>query len=217
MRRQFLFLLLLSITSLFGQKLKFDVMAEYDVLVEKSFLKKSSYMITDNDRYVMQVLNQYDGQQIAEVFDLISLKKQLFTVKETKTISGLLTYDFQYLKTRPFERSPIKNIYFDFRHVSFEDNIETVELIFFRNKSKIKIAYILDLKILKSKVNFFPLFRFASLHPSEFVTDLNYSNGGLVTSCTVRKGKEKTILKAFQEVNLQLMIPTESLLVINKY
>ncbi|MFV8333807.1 hypothetical protein [Flavobacterium sp. GSP14] len=217
MRKQFLLLLLLSITSLFGQKLKFDVMAEYDILEEKSFFKKSAYKITDNDRYIMQVLNQYDGKQIAEVFDLISLKKHLFTIKETKTISGLITYDFQYIKTRPFERSPIKNIYFDFIRISIEDNIERVELIFYRNKSKSKIAYVLDLKILKSEVNFFPLFRFVSLHPSEFITDLNYSNGGLVTSCTSRKGPKKTILKAFQEVNLQLMIPTESLLVVKKY
>lgn len=65
----------------------------------------------------------------------------------------------------------------------------------------------MDLKILKSEVNFFPLFRFLCLHPSEFITELDYLKGGLLTSCISQKGLKKATLQAFQEVTLELTLP----------
>ena len=119
----------------------------------------------------------------------------------------MITYSFVYIKTRTFERPHVKKKYFDFRIISYQDNIETVKMIVYKNKSKSKIESAIDLQILKSEVNFFPLFRFACLHGLEFFTELNYLNGGLVTGCISQKGSKIATLKAFLEVNLELTIP----------
>ncbi len=207
--KRFLLIFLISFTSLFGQKLKFDVMAKYITSSEKPSFEKSrsAYAISTNDNYIMQILNEYNGHQVAQVYDLKSLKMHQFDVEESKSENGIINYKFIYSNTRKFERTPVKDIYFDFQSVSIKDNVETVNLIFYKNKSKTKIVNVLELKILKSEVNLFPLFRYTCLHPSEFITELNYINGGLVTNCTTKNGSTKYILKAIEETNFEITIP----------
>lgn len=203
----FLLIFTTSITLLFGQKLKFDVMAKYSISSEKTNSEISVYAISSNENYIMAVLNQYDGQQRANVYDLKSLKIHQFTIKESKSENDVINYKFIYSKTSSFDSTQTENIYFDFQNVSIEGDIETVKLIFYKNKSKTKILNTLELKIMKSEVNFFPLFRFACLHLRESIMDLNYDNGGLVINSTSENGFSKSILTAFVDVNIEITIP----------
>ncbi len=203
----FLLIFTTSITSLFGQKLKFDVMAKYSISSEKTNSERSVYAISSNENYIMAVLNQYDGQQLANVYDLKSLKIHQFTIKESKSENDVINYKFIYSKTSSFDRTQKENIYFDFQNVSIEGDIETVKLIFYKNKSKTKILNTLELKIMKSEVNFFTLFRFTCLHLRESIMDLNYDNGGLVINSTSENGFSKSILTAFVDVNIEITIP----------
>ncbi len=82
-----------------------------------------------------------------------------------------------------------------------------VKLNVYKNKSKTKLTDSLELKIIKSEINLFRLYRFICLHPNEFITELNYSGRGLVTKCVSNNGKRIDTLKAFGEVNFELTIP----------
>ena len=130
-----------------------------------------------------------------------------FNIKESKSENDVKNYKFIYSNTRVFERTPAEEIYFDFKSVSKEGDIEIVKLNCYKNKRKTKITNSLELKIIKSEVNLFPLFRFTCLHPSEFITELNYSSAGLVTSCISEKGTRQCKLIAIEETNLELTIP----------
>lgn len=204
--RLFLLIFLTSFTAIFGQKLKFDVMAKYSVTSNNSTYERSAYIISSNDNYIMQVKN-YDEQQVAQVYDLKSLKMHKFKITESKSENDVIKYNFTYSNTTTFVRSPVKKNYFEFQSISIEGNTEIVNLIFYKNKSKTKAVNVLKLKILKSEVNFFPLFRFTCLHPSEFISELTYVNGGLVTESISENGLSKSILNAFEEASLELTIP----------
>jgi len=207
MKRFFLILFLSSFCLVFGQKLKFDVMVQYSVSNENSTFERSCYGISSNENYLMQIINQYDGQQVAKVYDLKSLKSHEFNITESKSENDIKNYKFTYSKTHAFERRIAGNIYFDFQSVSIIENIETVKLSLYKNKSKTKIINSFELKIIKSEVNLFPLFRFTCLHPSEFITELSYAGSGLVTNCISENGLRNCTLKTFGEANFELTIP----------
>lgn len=205
----FLLLFITSFTSLFGQKLKFDVMAKYFISYKNgASFESSAYAIANDDTYIMQVLNQYGGErQVAQVYNLKTLKMCEFKITSSKSENGELNYEFSYVRTSPFVKTLAKNVYYDFQYISTDGNIETVKLFFYKNKSKTKIVNNYELKILKSEANFFPLFRFTSLHGPEFIKELNYANGGLVTYCFDATGSTKIELTAFEEANLEIIIP----------
>lgn len=207
MKRFFLILFLSPFCLVFSQKLKFDIMAQYSVSNENSTSERSCYGISSNDNYLMQIINQYDGQQVAKVYDLKSLKSHEFIITESKSENEIKNYEFTYSKTFAFERRIAGNIYFEFQSVSIIENIETVKLSLYKNKSKTKIINSFELKIIKSELNLFPLFRFTCLHPSEFITELSYAGSGLVTNCISENGLKKYTLKAFEEANIELTIP----------
>jgi len=85
--------------------------------------------------------------------------------------------------------------------------VETVNLNSYKNKAKTKLTNSLELKIIKSEMNLFPLFRFICLHPFEYITELNYNGAGLVTNCVSKNGSKKHVLKAFEKANLEVTIP----------
>ena len=87
------------------------------------------------------------------------------------------------------------------------DGVETVNLNSYKNKAKTKLSNSLELKIIKSEVNLFPLYRFICLHPFEYITELNYNGAGLVTNCINKNGLKIHVLKAIQEANLEITIP----------
>ncbi len=207
MKRFFLILFLSPFCLVFSQKLKFDIMAQYSISNENSTFERSCYGISSNDNYLMQIINQYDGQQVAKVYDLKSLKSHEFIITESKSENDIKNYEFTYSKTLAFERKIAGNVYFDFQSVSIIENIETVKLSLYKNKSKTKIINSFELKIIKSELNLFPLFRFTCLHPSEFITELSYAGSGLVTNCTSENGLKNYTLKTFEEANIELTIP----------
>jgi hypothetical protein len=203
----FLTLFLTSFTALFGQKLNFDVMAQYSCTYDNSTNDRIAYAITTNDNYFMRILNYPEGLQVANVYDIKALKEHVYIFTESMDENGVKKYKFTHTRSLRFVRSPGRTIYFDFTNVSNIDNFEMVKLNFYKNKSKTKISDSLELKIIKSELNLFRLYRFICLHPKEFITELNYSGGGLVTKCVSNNGTITDTLKAFGEVNFEVTIP----------
>lgn len=205
----FLTLFLASLTTVFGQKLHFDVMVEYTTTYENSNYDRSAFAMSSNDNYILKIVSSPDAQKVAYVADLKALKSHEFSITESIIEKGLKNIKFTYLKTvkHKFARTPARGIYFDFISMSNNDSVETVNLNSYKNKSKTKLSNILELKIIKSEVNLFPLFRFICLHPFEYITEINYNGAGLVTNCVNKNGEKTHVLKAFREVNFELTVP----------
>jgi hypothetical protein len=207
-----MFFLIIPFTTLFGQILKFDVMVTYSIYRYDHYSEKSTYGVSKNNNYIMQVLNNHDGKQTAKVFDLKSLKIYNYNIVEEKLNNESIEIKFVYANTSSFssyfpDPSSVKNLYFNFEKISDENDIETVKLTFYKNKSKTKPRENFELKIINSELNLFPLFRFNCLHPLECVKELNYVKTGLVTSAISENGNTKYTLKTFEETNLVLSLP----------
>jgi len=205
----FLTLFLASLTTVFGQKLHFDVMVEYTTTYENSNFDRSAYAMSSNDNYILKIVSSPDGQKVAYVADLKALKSHEFSITESIIENDLKNIKFTYIKTvkHKFARTTARGIYFDFMSVSNSDGVETVNLNSYKNKAKTKLTNSLELKIIKSEVNLFPLFRFICLHPFEYITELNYNGAGLVTNCVNKNGAKTHVLKAFEKANLEVTIP----------
>jgi hypothetical protein len=205
----FLTLFLASLTTVFGQKLHFDVMVEYTTTYENSNFDRSAYAMSSNDNYILKIVSSPDGLKVAYVADLKALKSHEFSITESIIENDLKNIKFTYIKTvkHKFARTTARGIYFDFMSVSNSDGVETVNLNSYKNKAKTKLTNSLELKIIKSEMNLFPLFRFICLHPFEYITELNYNGAGLVTNCVSKNGSKKHVLKAFEKANLEVTIP----------
>ncbi len=205
----FLTLFLTSFTALFGQKLHFDVMVEYTTTYENSNYDRSAYAMSSNENYILKIVSSADGQKVAYVSDLKGLKVHEFSITESVIENDLKNIKFTYIKTvkHKFARTTARGIYFDFVSISNNDDVETVNLNSYKNKAKTKLTNSLELKIVKSEVNLFPLFRFLCLHPFEYIKELNYNGAGLVTNCVNKNGAKTHVLKAIEEANLELTIP----------
>jgi hypothetical protein len=205
----FLTLFLASLTTVFGQKLHFDVMVEYTTTYENSNFDRSAYAMSSNDNYILKIVSSPDGQKVAYVADLKALKSHEFSITESIIENDLKNIKFTYIKTvkHKFARTTARGIYFDFMSVSNSDGVETVNLNSYKNKAKTKLTNSLELKIIKSEVNLFPLFRFICLHPFEYITEINYNGAGLVTNCVNKNGAKTHVLKAFEKANLEVTIP----------
>jgi hypothetical protein len=205
----FLTFFLASLTTVFGQKLNFDIMVEYTTIYENSNYDKSAYAMSSNDNYILKIVSYADGQKIAYVADLKGLKSHEFSITESIIENDLKNIKFTYIKTikHKFARTMARGIYFDFVSESNNDGVETVKLNSYKNKAKTKLSNSLELKIIKSEVNLFPLFRFLCLHPFEYITELNYNGAGLVTNCINKNGLKIHVLKAIEEANLEITIP----------
>jgi hypothetical protein len=205
----FLTFFLASLTSVFGQKLNFDIMVEYTTIYENSNYDKSAYAMSSNDNYILKIVSYADGQKIAYVADLKGLKSHEFSITESIIENDLKNIKFTYIKTvkHKFARTMARGIYFDFVSESNNDGVETVKLNSYKNKAKTKLSNSLELKIIKSEVNLFPLFRCLCLHPFEYITELNYNGAGLVTNCINKNGLKIHVLKAIEEANLEITIP----------
>lgn len=212
MSKFILIFLLIPFTTLFGQTLRFDLMVKYSISLNGFNFERSTFGISTNDNYMMQIFNNHDGSQTAKVFDLKSLKIYEYNVIEEKSNIESGEIKFVYLNTIPFSSyfpniSYERRINFDFEKLSTENDIETLNLTFYKNKSKTKPKGNLELKVLNSELNLFPLFRFTCLHTLECINELNYHKPGLVTSAISGNGYEKYILKTFEEISLELSLP----------
>ena len=205
----FLTLFLASFTTLFGQKLNFDIMVEYTTTYENSNYDRSAYAMSSNENYILKIVSYLDGQKVAYVSDLKGLKSHEFSITESIIENDLKNIKFTYIKTvkHKFARTMARGVYFDFISVSNSDGVETVNLNSYKNKAKTKLTSSLELKMIKSEVNLFPLFRFLCLHPCEYITELNYNGAGLVTNCVNKNGAKTHVLKAIEDANLELTIP----------
>lgn len=212
MSKFILIFLLIPFTTLFGQTLRFDLMVKYSISLNGFNFERSTFGMSTNDNYMMQIFNNHDGSQTAKVFDLKSLKIYEYNLIEEKSNIESGEIKFVYLNTIPFSSyfpniSYERRINFDFEKLSTENDIETLNLTFYKNKSKTKPKGNLELKVLNSELNLFPLFRFTCLHTLECINELNYHKPGLVTSAISGNGYEKYTLKTFEEISLELSLP----------
>lgn len=187
-------------------------MVKYSISLNGFNFERSTFGISTNDNYMMQIFNNHDGSQTAKVFDLKSLKIYEYNLIEEKSNIESGEIKFVYLNTIPFSSyfpniSYERRINFDFEKLSTENDIETLNLTFYKNKSKTKPKGNLELKVLNSELNLFPLFRFTCLHTLECINELNYHKPGLVTSAISGNGYEKYTLKTFEEISLELSLP----------
>jgi len=204
--------LLIPFTTLFGQTLRFDLMVKYSISLNGYDSERSTYGISTNNNYIMQIFNNHDGSQTAKVFDLKSLRIYEYNVIEENSNIKSGEIKFVYLSTIPFSSyfsnlSYAQRINFDFEKLSTENDIETLNLTFYKNKSKTKPKGNLELKILNSELNLFPMFRFTCLHTLECINELNYHKPGLVISAISGNGNAKYTLKTFEETSLELSLP----------
>ncbi|CAM3619417.1 hypothetical protein FSS13T_17740 [Flavobacterium saliperosum S13] len=207
MTKLYIAALLFSFSTVFSQKLHFDVLAKYSISYKNTVLEMSAYAISSNDNYMMRVLNLPDGQQVADVYDLKSLKKYSYKITELQSENDKIIHEFRYTDSKSFILPPQDRRYFDFESVSTTGDTEIVKMIFYKNSSKTKVRNNYELKIMKSEVNFFPLFRFMCLDGYSFLTQLNYPKAGLVTSGISKSGDAKFTLKTFEEANLEVTLP----------
>jgi hypothetical protein len=122
----FLTLFLLSFSTLFCQKLNFDVMVEYTTTYENSNYDRSAYAMSSNENYILQIINNPNGQKVAYVVDLKELKAHEFTITETIIKNDLKNIKFTYIKTvkHKFSRTTARGIYFDFMRISNNDGVD---------------------------------------------------------------------------------------------
>ncbi len=207
MKKILLFCLLSQFATLSSQTLKFDVMTTYSIQKDNKVVESSACGISSNQNYILKIVNVNDGGQIARVYDLKNLKVYEFEMEDVNSEDGTNKHKFTYINSRSLNRSPIGKICFDFQYISTENEVETVKLIFYKNRSKTKKSSSLKLQILKSEIDLFHLFRFSCVHPLEFIREINYVNPGLVTNCTSENGLANYTLKAFEEINLEITLP----------
>ncbi|MCF1422933.1 hypothetical protein [Mangrovimonas futianensis] len=216
MNKFLLIFVLLPFTMLFSQTLRFDMMVTYAIDYKNSNYEYSTYGISTNDNYLMNIHNNHDGSQDASVYDFKSMKIHHYKVAHNTSnkADNIDNFDFVYSFTNSFsdyfpKQSYDNNIHFDFKKVATEEDKETVDLIFYKNKAKTRSKSKLELQILNSELNLFPLFRFTCLHPMECIQDLNYDKSGLVLSAISENETEKYTLKSFKETSLEIVLPKQ--------
>jgi len=213
MIRLFTVAFLLSFSTVLSQKLHFDVLAKYSIQYKDDPFEISTYAISSNNNYFMRVLNNHDGHQTAEIYDIKGLIKHYYKIVDSKSESGEIITEFKYTGSRSVLRSQKEITHFDFQSISTKDDMETVIMTLYNNKAKTKVENTMELKIIKSEVNFFPLFRFICLHGYSLESELNYPKAGLVTSGIAKKGYGRYTLKAFEEADLEVMLPNNASLI----
>lgn len=201
-----LYLLFTSVSAIQAQKLTFDRMAKYERSYGDKSYASSAYAISTNDKCFLEINRHRQEETKAFLFDY-KLRKRHDYIVDSKVVDGKVLHEFRYIKSINLSTSPRKGEYYDFESVSTEDDIETVKLNFYKNKSKTKKIRTLILKNHKSDVNYFPFFRFVCLHLFESDVNFNYRNGGLILSSVSDGGDSKVILKEFEPAELEIEVP----------
>ena len=198
------YLLLNSLSVLHAQKLTFDRMAKYERSYGDKTYMSSAYAISTDDHYFLDIYRNREEETKVYLFDFRQGKRHDYIV-DVKIVGGNDVYNFRYIKSVKISTRPKRGEYYDFQSVSTDGDIETVKLIFYKNKAKTKVANTLILKNQKSDVNYFPFFRFICLHLFESDVAFNYKNGGLILSSLSEHSS--AILKEFDNVLLEIEIP----------
>ena len=79
----------------------------------------------------------------------------------------------------------------------------------YKNKSKKKVIEQIELKIKKSKTNYFPLYRFSVMHTLEYNSELNFEIGGIIESSKSINSMFEYHLIEFQDFDLELIVNNE--------
>ena len=89
-------------------------------------------------------------------------------------------YSFKYKDSRKITEKYESQYFFDYVKISEDSIYNYSKLIAYKNKSKKKIVYEIELKIRKDKSSYFSLFRFCMLHTYEYETAFNFEIGGII-------------------------------------
>jgi hypothetical protein len=186
-----LLLFIAFLNTLFAQKLIFDILIEYDILKNNVNYVRNGYAISNNSDYITQISKEYEGKLTARVYNLKKLKYYIFDIIEDKNFTDLQNCKF-VLSSSTNMRTPTDKQHFNFIDISNSENQKSVQLNFYKSKTKTKLINSLELKIIESELNLFPLFRWICIHSLENYEVLTSDKPRLVISGFAVNGKKDT-------------------------
>ena len=203
----FLTILFLFTLNSTAQSFKFDKLVVYES--SKNNKERSIFCKSGNDNYFLKIYNTYYGQE-AQIYDLENRKVHYFEVTN-KTIEGnQKEYNFKYKDSRIITEKYESQYFFDYVKISEDSIYNYSKLIAYKNKSKKKIVYEIELKIRKDKSSYFSLYRFCMLHTNEHNTALNFDIGGIIEYSKATNNEfiaKEIVLTIFEDFNFELIVP----------
>ena len=121
-------------------------------------------------------------------------------------------YSFKYKDSRKITEKYESQYFFDYVKISEDSIYNYSKLIAYKNKSKKKIVYEIELKIRKDKSSYFSLYRFCMLHTYEYETTFNFDIGGIIETSKATSDEliaKEITLTNFEDFDLELFIPKE--------
>jgi len=205
----FLTILFLYTLNSNAQSFKFNKLVVYES--SKNTKERSIFCKSGNDNYFLKIYNTYYGQE-AQIYDLENRKVHHFEVTN-KTIEGNQNeYNFKYKDSRIITEKYESHYFFDYVKISEDSIYNYSKLIAYKNKSKKKIVYEIELKIRKNKSSYFSLYRFCMMHTYEYNMSLNFDIGGIIETSKIKSDDliaNEIILTNFEDFDLELVVPKE--------
>ena len=169
--------------SLQSQEYNFDLLTQYSSSYSGITQNRTVYASTRDTSFVMMI-GDFSGDSEAQIIDYKTRRVHLFKVKKLENDSR--RYEFKYRKTIKLKIPRVlRNYDFTFENIKSDSITSEVNLtIFIREGKESKELGTTVLKLMKSDVNFFKLYRLACLHPFERMLWLTLPGDFLVMSGT---------------------------------
>ena len=146
-----------------AQSYKFDKFIIYQNLTDS--IESNVYCNSNNSNYFLRVLNSYHGQE-ALIYDLINKKVHYFDVIKKSIGDDSNEISFKYKNSKAVIEKYNTNYFFEYNKIDDDSLYNYSKLVVYKNKSKNKKINEIELKIKKDKSNYFPLYRFCTMHKS---------------------------------------------------
>lgn len=190
-----------------AQSYKFDKFVVYQNLTDS--IESNVYCNSNNSNYFLRVLNSYYGQE-ALIYDLINKKVHYFDVIKKSIGDDLNEISFIYKNSKLVIEKYNANYFFEYKRIDEDSLYNYSKLVVYKNKSKKKIIDEIELKIKKNKSNYFPLYRFCTMHTFEFNTEMDFNIEGIIEESKTKKNDlivKEVVLINFEDFDLELFIP----------
>lgn len=192
-----------------AQSYKFDKFIIYQNLTDS--IESNVYCNSNNSNYFLRVLNSYHGQE-ALIYDLINKKVHYFDVIKKSIGDDSNEISFKYKNSKAVIEKYNTNYFFEYNKIDDDSLYNYSKLVVYKNKSKNKKINEIELKIKKDKSNYFPLYRFCTMHTFEFKTEMDFSIDGIVETSRTKKDDlitNEIVLTNFEDFDLELVVPKD--------
>ncbi|MEZ4854092.1 hypothetical protein, partial [Flavobacterium sp.] len=170
----------LFLSNIYSQKFEFDVLTKYKLKNRESIV----YSNSKHEDYVMYIQGNSE-YKIAKLYDLKKMILHKFDVKEVKSKNEVF-FQFMYKSTNDmnfykyWDKSKIQ-----YEWISNNGLNGEIKLNIYKNYKKTKLLYTVYMKVQKSNVNLFHVFKFSCLHPFEFYRNFNIPENIIVKSSKI--------------------------------